>query len=61
MSTYIHVKPQIMSLTDVCDFLQRVEGSQYGGPSCGANHEGERTLWTQWHQVIIGAQSTVSL
>lgn len=37
--THVHVQPQPMAGTDVSDGVQRVEGTQDGGATCGTHEE----------------------
>ena len=40
--TYIHMHPELVCLTNICDVMERVEGPEHGAASCG--HNTERSL-----------------
>ena len=37
--TYIHMHPEFVYLTNICDVTERVEGPEHGAASCGHNTE----------------------
>lgn len=46
--TYIHVHPESVYLTNICDVMERVEGPEHGAASCG--HHTERSLALGWQK-----------
>ena len=45
-SLYVHMKPQLVSVADIGDGCQRVEGPVHGGPCRGVHVERNQTLDT---------------
>lgn len=44
--THVHMQPQVVLLTYVCDFINGIKSSEHCGPCCGVYHDGHGTLNT---------------